>query len=100
MRAPESGFALPNSSRNAISPGISVSAMAISRRPQSASEISATLKSVNAGILALLDHNAGGQARKIYTYLYIVNRSDWLPARGLGSDRKAFAFYHRKQRSE
>jgi hypothetical protein len=43
MRAPASGLAAPNSSRSAISPGISVSAMAISRRPQSASEMSATL---------------------------------------------------------
>src|SRR5260221_4906098 len=43
MRAPDNGLAAPNSSRNAISPGISVSAIAISRRPQSASPISATL---------------------------------------------------------
>src|SRR5882762_202325 len=43
MRAPASGCAAPNSSRNAISPGISVSAIAISRRPQPARLISATL---------------------------------------------------------
>ena len=43
MRAPFSGCFLPNSARSAISPGISVSAMAISRRPQPASAISATL---------------------------------------------------------
>ena len=43
MRAPFSGFDLPNSSRRAIRPGISVSAMAISLRPQSASEMSLTL---------------------------------------------------------
>ena len=43
MRAPRSGFGAPNSSRNAINPGISVSAIAISLRPHSASPISATL---------------------------------------------------------
>ena len=43
IRAPFSGFVAPNSSRSAINPGISVSAIAISRRPQSAREISATL---------------------------------------------------------
>ena len=43
IRAPASGRAAPNSSRKAISPGISVSAIAISRRPQSASAMSATL---------------------------------------------------------
>ena len=41
IRAPASGRAPPYSSRNAIRPGISVSAMAISLRPQSASAISA-----------------------------------------------------------
>ena len=35
MRAPFSGCLAPNSSRVAIRPGISVSAMAISLRPQS-----------------------------------------------------------------
>jgi hypothetical protein len=49
--APASGRAAPNSSRNAISPGISVSAIAISRRPQSASEMSARL------LLVLADAN-------------------------------------------
>ncbi len=43
IRAPASGFVAPNSSRSAIRPGISVSAIAISRRPQPASPISATL---------------------------------------------------------
>ena len=33
IRAPESGFDSPNSSRSAIRPGISVSAMVISLRP-------------------------------------------------------------------
>ena len=33
MRAPFSGWSLPNSARTAIRPGISVSAMAISLRP-------------------------------------------------------------------
>ena len=45
MRAPFSGLLLPYSSRSAISPGISVSAIAISLRPQSARLMSATLKS-------------------------------------------------------
>jgi hypothetical protein len=44
MRAPFSGWPA-NSSRTAIRPGISVSAMAISLRPQSASDRSATWKS-------------------------------------------------------
>src|SRR5690606_22252216 len=43
MRAPFRGFAAPNSSRQAIRPGISVSAMSISLRPQSASEMSLTM---------------------------------------------------------
>ncbi len=43
MCAPLSGFFAPYSWRSAISPGISVSAIAISRRPQSARAISATL---------------------------------------------------------
>jgi len=42
MRAPLSGLDAPNSSRLAIRPGISVSAISISLRPQSASPISAT----------------------------------------------------------
>jgi hypothetical protein len=42
MRAPRSGCAARNSSRIAIRPGISVSAMAISVRPQLASPISFT----------------------------------------------------------
>ena len=45
MRAPLSGFLAANSSRIAIRPGISVSAIRISLRPQSASLRSATLKS-------------------------------------------------------
>src|SRR5208282_909995 len=43
MRAPFNGFCLPYSARVAIRPGISISAMAISRRPKSASEMSLTL---------------------------------------------------------
>src|SRR3954463_10323215 len=46
-RAPLSGWALAYSARIAISAGISDSAMVISLRPQSASERSATRKSVN-----------------------------------------------------
>src|SRR5258708_7888399 len=45
MRAPLSGCDLENSSRVAIRPGISTSAMAISLRPQSARVMSLTTKS-------------------------------------------------------
>jgi hypothetical protein len=41
-RAPFSGWDLPYSARSAISPGISVSAMAISLRPHSARAMSLT----------------------------------------------------------
>ena len=44
MRAPLSGWLAAYSSRIAIRPGISVSAMASSRRPQPASAIGATVK--------------------------------------------------------
>ncbi|OPZ04352.1 MAG: hypothetical protein BWZ09_01856 [Alphaproteobacteria bacterium ADurb.BinA305] len=47
MRAPFSGWLAAYSSRIAIRPGISVSAMRISLRPQAASARSATTKSVN-----------------------------------------------------
>jgi hypothetical protein len=43
MRAPFSGCVLANSSRIAIRPGISVSAMRISLRPQAARARSATM---------------------------------------------------------
>ena len=43
MRAPFSGLDVPYSSRIAIRPGISSSAMAISLRPHSAREMSFTL---------------------------------------------------------
>ena len=46
MRAPASGLAAENSSRIAMRPGISVSAIWISLRPHAASARSATLKSV------------------------------------------------------
>ena len=42
MRAPFKGCSFPYSSRKAIRPGISVSAIAISLRPKSACEMSAT----------------------------------------------------------
>src|ERR1700722_10375367 len=42
--APLSGFCVPNSLRRAMSPGISLSAIAISLRPQSARPMSLTLK--------------------------------------------------------
>ena len=42
MRAPSSGFLPANCRRSCISPGISFSAMATSRRPQAAREMSAT----------------------------------------------------------
>ena len=45
MRAPLSGFLFPYSFLRAIKPGISVSAKEISFLPNSASEISFTLKS-------------------------------------------------------
>src|SRR5438046_10205304 len=45
MRAPRNGCCGANSSRIAIRPGISVSAIAISLRPQAARSRSATLKS-------------------------------------------------------
>ena len=45
MRAPFSGWVSAYSSRIAMRPGISVSAMAISLRPQSASARSATMQS-------------------------------------------------------
>ena len=54
MRAPLSGCDLPYSSRSAIRPGISSSAIEISLRPQSAREKSLTLKSWVAGIRSLL----------------------------------------------
>ena len=43
IRAPLKGCAGPNSSRQLMSPGISTSAMSISRRPKSASDMSFTL---------------------------------------------------------
>ncbi len=43
MRTPASGLAAPYLRRTAISPGISCSAISISLRPHSASDISATL---------------------------------------------------------
>ena len=48
IRAPSSGREEPNSARSAINPGISVSAMAISLRPQSARARLATRKSSGA----------------------------------------------------
>ncbi len=53
-RAPFSGLDSPNSSRVAISPGISCSASRISLRPNSASERSATLKSRSVVVAALV----------------------------------------------
>jgi hypothetical protein len=67
MRAPASGFEAPYSSRSAIRPGISVSAIAISRRPQSARPISATLWSMNSGIRISPStgrHSASGETYK------------------------------------
>ena len=43
MRAPFSGLSWPNSSRTAMRPGISVSAMSISLRPKPAREMSRTM---------------------------------------------------------
>src|SRR5438105_2964910 len=50
MRGPRNAASGANSPRIAISPGISVSAIAISFRPQSASSRSATLKSLNCAV--------------------------------------------------
>src|SRR6185369_9202669 len=59
MRAPRNGCPGANSSRIAMRPGISVSAMAISLRPQSASARSATLKSVKrlVSVTAFIGHS-------------------------------------------
>src|SRR5512135_806093 len=59
MRAPRSGRVGANSSRIAMRPGISVSAMAISLRPQSASARSATAKSAKllVSVLAFIGHS-------------------------------------------
>src|ERR1700736_1552049 len=54
MRAPRRGCNGPNSSRVAIRPGISVSAMAISLRPQEARPMSLTTWS-GAGLAALAE---------------------------------------------
>ena len=55
MRAPRSGCAAANSRRIAMSPGISVSAILISLRPQSASPRSLTRNSVVTFIAAFID---------------------------------------------
>src|SRR5271166_3128677 len=64
MRAPRSGCCGANSSRIAIRPGISVSAIAISLRPQPASATSATLKSANfrVSVTAFISHSLSGTA--------------------------------------
>ena len=54
MRAPRSGCSGPNSSRVAIKPGISVSAMAISLRPQSAKPMSLTTWSAAGAVFFLV----------------------------------------------
>src|ERR1700686_2591668 len=65
MRAPRSGCCDANSFRIAIRPGISVSAILISLRPQSASARSLTTKSLGCLIAAFIDRyslkfSAGG----------------------------------------
>ena len=62
MRAPRSGCSGANSSRIAMRPGISVSAIAISLRPQSASARSATLKSEKflVSVAAFIGHSIVG----------------------------------------
>src|SRR5271167_4220087 len=64
MRAPRSGCCGANSSRIAMRPGISVSAMAISLRPQAASSMSATLKSAKfrISVTAFISHSLSGTA--------------------------------------
>src|SRR6516164_3507518 len=68
--APLSGFLLPYSSRVAISPGISTSAMAISLRPQSAKLMSLMAQSL-VGVMAILfafsgDVGAGTPTARLY----------------------------------
>src|SRR5437867_11702729 len=71
IRAPRSGRSGANSSRIAINPGISVSAMAISLRPQPARSMSATLKSVKflTSVVAFMRHSvssdSGGGTRLV-----------------------------------
>ena len=55
MRAPFSGWASANSRRSDIRPGISCSASVISLRPKSASERSATLKSLATAVGVMAD---------------------------------------------
>src|SRR5512144_2821954 len=65
MRAPRSGCSGANSSRIAIRPGISVSAIAISLRPQSASARSATAKwaKLLVSLAAFIGHSIVGDRR-------------------------------------
>src|SRR6266540_54160 len=64
MRAPRSGCCGANSSRIAIRPGISVSAIAISLRPHAARSRSATLKSakLRVSVTAFISHSLSGTA--------------------------------------
>src|SRR3990172_1327191 len=73
MRAPLMGCALLYSSRIAMRPGISVSAMAISLRPHSASLMSATLKSVKfAGLYA----DCGLLGVMVKTHIQLIKGKD------------------------
>src|SRR5215472_17103637 len=58
-RAPRSGCFGPNSARVAINPGISVSAIAISLRPQSARPMSFTTQSFTVVVIGILQITAG-----------------------------------------
>src|ERR1700733_10630456 len=63
MRAPRSGFCAANSCRMAIRPGISVSAILISLRPQAARPKSLTTKSLGYFIAAFIDRVSVNDAR-------------------------------------
>ncbi len=67
MRAPLRGLAAAYSSRMAMRPGISVSAMAISRRPQGARVRSATWKSVAVVVMVAPLASAGVRLRALPT---------------------------------
>src|SRR5512135_1365136 len=84
IRAPFNGCDFANSSRVAISPGISTSAMAISLRPQSASVMSLTTKSWCSAIAGSCRKSApdiaaalaqGKEDIKKYAYRYLPHFS-------------------------
>src|SRR5580692_9986397 len=89
MRAPFSGWLAAYSRRMAISAGISTSAMAISRRPQPARFISATLKSVKpaAGLSVAFMFSAPVEERAPWTSM----ASGFLSLAGAAASQKLAA---------